>query len=800
MFNSLRLRLTIFFGGLSVLMGLALAQYVSRVASERMTAASGDKLHGVTKAIAHALSENLQEREREILLLSQSPQFIRGSLDSADIRNGLDQTKRSYRHYAWLGVTDARGRIVSAADGVLEGVDASARPWVTHGRLGAHVGDVHEAALLAKSLKAPNPNEPLRFVDFAAPVLDAQGTFRGVLGAHAHFDWVNEVFQKSLPAEAPQEGIESMVLNAKGEIIYPFQAIGRPVPGDRLPQPDSYLVLAWGDGGRFLTTTIAVKGPVNDLGWRVVLRQPISKALAPVAELHRNILLLEALATVVFMLLAYKVAGSFSRPVEELARVARRIEQGDERHPFSVRSGIRELADLIDSVRGMTTTLISRKLELADANATLERKVEARTAELNRANAALVQKAHEVADLYDNAPVGYHSLDAQGRFVHMNERELGWLGYEAQEVVERMSMADLLPPEEYLSFSESFRRLQGTGLFQSSDFNLVRKDGTQIPVRLAASALFDEEHQFVKSRAVVMDVTELRELEKRLRSQQILNHSIIHSSSNGLLLYREDGQCVLANEAAADIAGASVEELLAQNFLEIAHWAASGLRDAVLAAFQGTRGQLLIHSTSSFGKRLDSVVTILPLDHEGVRMVLLVVKDVSELMDANRELDKLARNDALTGLRNRLAANERLRSEFLRMKRSGSAYSVLLIDIDHFKRVNDTYGHETGDHVLQQVAECLRSAVRESDFVARFGGEEFLILLPDTTMEGALLAAEKVRAIVAGAEVPLVGRLTISVGLALADAEQPTEDAAVRLADQGLYRAKAEGRNRVGVA
>jgi diguanylate cyclase (GGDEF)-like protein len=167
------------------------------------------------------------------------------------------------------------------------------------------------------------------------------------------------------------------------------------------------------------------------------------------------------------------------------------------------------------------------------------------------------------------------------------------------------------------------------------------------------------------------------------------------------------------------------------------------------------------------------------------------------LMRANVELERLARHDALTGLQNRNSANERLRQEFLRMKRTGEVYAVLFADIDHFKEINDTYGHETGDQVLVTFAETLASSIRQSDFAARFGGEEFLVLLPESDRDGALVIAEKIRQSVAERDFPVIGHLTVSIGVSLARAGDPSEDDAVRRADEALYQAKRAGRNRV---
>ncbi len=174
-----------------------------------------------------------------------------------------------------------------------------------------------------------------------------------------------------------------------------------------------------------------------------------------------------------------------------------------------------------------------------------------------------------------------------------------------------------------------------------------------------------------------------------------------------------------------------------------------------------------------------------------------VATRTASLTAANEALQRLSHTDVLTQLNNRLSTNERMRQEFLRMKRHGQPYAVLFIDIDRFKRINDTYGHETGDEVLRQLAQVLQGAARVTDFVARYGGEEFLVLLPDTSEAGALTLGEKIRQAVATQSFPVVGEVTVSVGVSVARGADKNEEEVVHRADKALYRAKSEGRNRV---
>jgi diguanylate cyclase (GGDEF)-like protein len=165
-----------------------------------------------------------------------------------------------------------------------------------------------------------------------------------------------------------------------------------------------------------------------------------------------------------------------------------------------------------------------------------------------------------------------------------------------------------------------------------------------------------------------------------------------------------------------------------------------------------------------------------------------------------RRLEHLSHHDALTGLLNRRAIEYLLDREDQRLQRFGDPFSVLLIDIDHFKRINDRLGHAAGDAVLCAVARTLQVKAREVDRVARYGGEEFCVLLPHTLHEGGLQAAERLREAVAQTSIPWNDELisvSISTGLACAAEAGETLQALLTRADEALYQAKAEGRNRV---
>ena len=154
------------------------------------------------------------------------------------------------------------------------------------------------------------------------------------------------------------------------------------------------------------------------------------------------------------------------------------------------------------------------------------------------------------------------------------------------------------------------------------------------------------------------------------------------------------------------------------------------------------------------------------------------------------------RTDALTGLSNRVRLDEALQNEMHRTQRYGNTFSIIILDIDHFKRVNDTHGHLAGDAVLKKIAGVLAANLRQTDTAGRWGGEEFLILLPHQGRPTARALAEKLRTAIESTAFPGIGRITSSFGVA-AYAAQDSVESLVKRADAALYAAKRAGRNRV---
>lgn len=259
----------------------------------------------------------------------------------------------------------------------------------------------------------------------------------------------------------------------------------------------------------------------------------------------------------------------------------------------------------------------------------------------------------------------------------------------------------------------------------------------------------------------------------------------------------QDGLIVDANLAACRFYGYSRE-----SFCSIHTWELNTLGRQVLPIMNevaklpgGHRPLNFVHRMAD-GSLRDVQTYASPLEMDGKRLMLCVIHDVTEQKRLKNELEFAASRDPLTGLWNRRHFLDLLKRAYQLKRRHDVDYSLLILDADHFKNINDQYGHDQGDEVLVLLAKTLESRVRGTDAVCRWGGEEFIILLPQTDIEDAAHLAECLRTAVTEIQTSANHRLTVSIGVAQHQHDETTENL-LRRADAALYKAKAGGRNQV---
>ena len=413
-------------------------------------------------------------------------------------------------------------------------------------------------------------------------------------------------------------------------------------------------------------------------------------------------------------------------------------------------------------------------------------------------------------------------VDADGRIVLANAACEQLLGYEASTL--RGRPLEILVPERYPRHgtlrAEYFRHARPRPMGLGFSLAARHADGREIPVDISLSPIEVGGHRLAA--AALRDLRGRAENPDALRIQA----TALHSAANGIVITDATGRIVWVNPAACAITGYAADELVGAHtrILKSGEHGPGFYADLWRSVTGGETWSGTIVNRRKDGTLYHEEQTIAPvLDAAGKVTHFVAIKaDVSarraaeealatanqelaarvaEIESLNEQLRERAIRDPLTGLHNRRYFTETAGRDAARAARAGEPLAILALDIDHFKTVNDRFGHAAGDLVLKVLAEILTAGVRDSDLVCRFGGEEFVVLLPGASMAVACERAEAVRGEFAATPMDLGDgteiRSTVSVGVAVFRGEGDSHEAALGRADAALYEAKRAGRNRV---
>jgi len=389
-----------------------------------------------------------------------------------------------------------------------------------------------------------------------------------------------------------------------------------------------------------------------------------------------------------------------------------------------------------------------------------------------------------------------------------------FLGYSYEDMIDGGLMASLVP-ESVAGVTQSMARCMDVGRAEVEAY-VLSKEGIRVPIYMTYTQFLYEGELCILG--VGVDISKQKKAEQHSRLQRVA----LESASEAIVITDAAGMIEWANPAFTALTGYQLEEVLGMNPRILK----SGMMDR---AFYRTLWSTILDGEKWSGElwnlKKDGAVYCEEMHIAPVRAVgdtisnfVAVKHDITErkhaqeeaqrakeglvllnkeLKEANEHILKISQTDALTGLANRRTLDERMRNEMARADRLGCGFSVILGDLDHFKSINDEFGHLVGDRVLVAAAGVLAEQARPYDLPARFGGEEFMVLLPESTLEEAMTIAQRIRTAVAGVAVPEVTRqITMSLGISTWG-HGDTLGALVGRADAALYQAKRRGRNRV---
>jgi diguanylate cyclase (GGDEF)-like protein/PAS domain S-box-containing protein len=424
-----------------------------------------------------------------------------------------------------------------------------------------------------------------------------------------------------------------------------------------------------------------------------------------------------------------------------------------------------------------------------------------------RVQQALAKAEERFHRAFDQAPVGMALATPDGRWLQVNPAFCELLGYEADELT-AFTFEDVTHPDDIeRSVEHSRRQLEGEVESLRIEKRFIRSDQNVVWVALTSTLTRDDGGSPLHFVAQVEDVTERVLAQRGLEEAEERFRRAFDDAPIGMALVGLDGRWLRVNPTLCEITGYSEEELLTRTFKDITHpddldKNLENIENLIAGRIRSIRIEKRYIRAS--GRTVwVNVSSSLILDADGRPLHLVSqIEDVADRKRAESRLKDLAEHDPLTGLLNRRRFDEELADTMLRLRRHGGNAALLLIDLDRFKLVNDTFGHKIGDEVLVEVAGTLRARLRETDIVARLGGDEFAAVLYEADAEAAQAVAED---LIAALRAKRVGQaaevgVTASVGVVLLDRETLGDDDALLAADRALYAAKNARRDRIALA
>jgi len=382
------------------------------------------------------------------------------------------------------------------------------------------------------------------------------------------------------------------------------------------------------------------------------------------------------------------------------------------------------------------------------------------------------------------------------KFVYVNDIFCKMVGYSAEELYELSSWDLVEEPQKSLGKEVAKRRLQGEKFpLAYNEIHLMTKDGECKTHRVSTETI--EYDGGYAGLGTTLDITDSLVTKERLK----LLAQAMEQMDEMVRITDKDGYITYVNEALVKHTHYKREELLGKKnslFKSNKHDDAfyTKMYDAIMDknTYQATFINLKKSGELYYE---DQIITpILDEKSEEIEYFVSTSKDVTEHIKLQEKLKVLATIDALTQIYNRYSINQKIEEELKRIKRYKKVFTLMMFDIDFFKKVNDTYGHDVGDYVLQEFSSIVSASIRDTDVFGRWGGEEFMLLAPYEEVEGAMNLAEKIRQAVENFEFESVKHITVSIGFTICHCYTEKE-IVLKKVDDALYEAKEQGRNRV---
>ena len=656
-----------------------------------------------------------------------------------------------------------------------------------------------------RELNAAGELTPATDRDEYVPVLYSQT--QSILGSPLGFDLLAQPLRRSTVERAQQSG--------KMAVSQPMQLVG-------VEPAYAMGVLLVAPVSRAPTTQVPDSEPYGYVMAVISMRQLVADGLPKAA---RDNLVMQIVDT---SDAEQRVLYESSNPVADSDLVAaRRLTLGDHVYALSLRpsqvfqQGNHSSLVSILVMGSLLSVLLSALLYVVVSQRQRALKlVEQRTAQLRQREQELRGTHGQLRSVLNAATqVAIIATDLRGVITTFNAGAEQMLGFEAQEVLGHLTLESLhLAPElearaaqlsailgKRIAPAQAMLVDSADAVHEAREWTLVRKDGSQLTVNMLATVLLDEHGLWVGHLAICLDVTEQKRAYEALAARDRLLKKLSAHVPGGIFqfilepnnvsrfIYASDGirdiyeiePGVLQQDARKvferihPLDVERVRESIRLSTLQLSHWREEYRVQLPHRGLRWVRGEATPEELAGGGTLWHGYVS-----------------DISDLKRVEEELRALSITDSLTGIHNRRYFQDRLKAEMIRVKRASGALSVIMFDIDHFKRINDQHGHAVGDEVLKELCRRISQRLRRTDVFCRLGGEEFVVLCANTDGSQAFNVAVELWQALRGEPMEGVGTVTASFGVASWRVEEGVDSLLLR-ADSGVYAAKQAGRDRV---
>ncbi|EJF69046.1 putative regulatory protein [Pseudomonas sp. Ag1] len=656
-----------------------------------------------------------------------------------------------------------------------------------------------------RELNAAGELTPATDRDEYVPVLYSQT--QSILGSPLGFDLLAQPLRRSTVERAQQSG--------KMAVSQPMQLVG-------VEPAYAMGVLLVAPVSRAPTTQVPNSEPYGYVMAVISMRQLVADGLPKAA---RDNLVMQIVDT---SDAEQRVLYESSNPVADSDLVAaRRLTLGDHVYALSLRpsqvfqQGNHSSLVSILVMGSLLSVLLSALLYVVVSQRQRALKlVEQRTAQLRQREQELRGTHGQLRSVLNAATqVAIIATDLRGVITTFNAGAEQMLGFEAQEVLGHLTLESLhLAPElearaaqlsailgKRIAPAQAMLVDSADAVHEAREWTLVRKDGSQLTVNMLATVLLDEHGLWVGHLAICLDVTEQKRAYEALAARDRLLKKLSAHVPGGIFqfvlepnnvsrfIYASDGirdiyeiePGVLQQDARKvferihPLDVERVRESIRLSTLQLSHWREEYRVQLPHRGLRWVRGEATPEELAGGGTLWHGYVS-----------------DISDLKRVEEELRALSITDSLTGIHNRRYFQDRLKAEMIRVKRASGALSVIMFDIDHFKRINDQHGHAVGDEVLKELCRRISQRLRRTDVFCRLGGEEFVVLCANTDGSQAFSVALELWQALRGEPMEGVGTVTASFGVASWRVEEGVDSLLLR-ADSGVYAAKQAGRDRV---